>query len=99
MPKFGKFAGQTCAGAQIHITNRQTFNAAQTGFQIIKVLERLSPQDNFWLNRTTTSRKIDILLGENSIYSNAEATLEVFARWDKELETFRKIASKYFLYH
>ena len=98
MPKFGKFSGQTCAGAQIHITNRQTFNAAQTGFQIIKVLEKLSSANEFWLNRNTTSRKIDILLGENSIYSNTETNSEVFARWDKELVTFRKIASKYFLY-
>ena len=99
IPNSGKFAGKTCYGAQVHVTNRRAFNAPQTGFLIVKALEQFAVKNLFWLPRNDKSRKIDILLGENSIYVDSESTPQTFQRWDQELSDFEKTASKYFLYN
>lgn len=47
-PGFQKFAGETCRGAQIHVTSRGDFNAYQTGIDIIQTLIDLYPKQFDW---------------------------------------------------
>jgi uncharacterized protein YbbC (DUF1343 family) len=47
-PTFNKFAGQLCAGAQIHVLERNVYRAFQTGVEIIRCIRRLYPENFAW---------------------------------------------------
>jgi uncharacterized protein YbbC (DUF1343 family) len=47
-PTFNKFAGQICAGAQIHVIDRNRFRPFQTGVEIIRCIRKLYPESFEW---------------------------------------------------
>jgi len=47
-PTFHKFVGELCAGAQLHVTDRDTFRPFQTGIEIIRVIRNLYPDQFEW---------------------------------------------------
>lgn len=47
-PMFDKHAGQTCGGAQFHLTDRAAFRPFQTGMRVIEAARRLAPLDFRW---------------------------------------------------
>jgi uncharacterized protein YbbC (DUF1343 family) len=47
-PTFHKFAGELCAGAQLHIADRDQFQPFATGIGIIRQLRRLYPNSFTW---------------------------------------------------
>jgi uncharacterized protein YbbC (DUF1343 family) len=47
-PTFHKFAGQLCAGAQLHVTDRDTFRPFMTGVEIIKSLRKIYGEQFKW---------------------------------------------------
>jgi uncharacterized protein YbbC (DUF1343 family) len=47
-PTFHKFAGQLCAGAQLHVVNRNSFRPFATGVEIIKRIRKLSGDQFQW---------------------------------------------------
>src|SRR5260370_17567949 len=40
-PTFHKFAGQLCSGAQLHVTDRESFRPFMTGVEIIKRIRKI----------------------------------------------------------
>ncbi len=48
VPTFEKFAQQTCAGAQLHVHDRQTFRSYDTGIAILVAAKKLYPGDFAW---------------------------------------------------
>ncbi len=47
-PTFQKFAGELCAGAQVHVINREQFRAWETAVEIIRRLRRRYPNEFRW---------------------------------------------------
>jgi uncharacterized protein YbbC (DUF1343 family) len=47
-PTFQKFAGELCAGAQLHVTDRDRFQPFATGVEIIRRLRKLYPNSFSW---------------------------------------------------
>ncbi len=47
-PTFHKFAGELCNGAQLHVIDRNVFQAFQTGVEIIRTLRKLYPKQFAW---------------------------------------------------
>lgn len=47
-PGFHKFAGLLCAGAQLHVTDRETFLPFRTGVEIIRQIRALHPDRFQW---------------------------------------------------
>jgi uncharacterized protein YbbC (DUF1343 family) len=47
-PTFHKFAGELCNGAQLHVTDRNTFQPFQTGVEIIRMLRKLYSKQFAW---------------------------------------------------
>ncbi len=47
-PTFHKFAGELCAGAQLHVTDRDQFQPFATGIEIIRRLRKLYPNFFAW---------------------------------------------------
>ncbi|HZR77716.1 MAG TPA: DUF1343 domain-containing protein [Chthoniobacterales bacterium] len=47
-PTFQKFAGELCAGAQIHVLDRNAYRSFQTGIEIIRCVRKLYPESFAW---------------------------------------------------
>jgi uncharacterized protein YbbC (DUF1343 family) len=47
-PSFHKFAGEICAGAQLHVTDRNSFMPYRTGIDIVRTSRRLYPDFFMW---------------------------------------------------
>ena len=66
-PTFHKFAGELCAGAQIHVWDRTSFRPFETGIEIIRRLRKLYPDQFAWkqppYEYETEKLPIEILLG------------------------------------
>ena len=66
-PTFQKFAGELCGGAQIHVTDRDTFRPFQTGVEVIRVIRKSYPDQFEWkqppYEYETKKLPIEILLG------------------------------------
>ena len=66
-PTFQKFAGELCRGAQLHVTDRNTFQPFATAVEIIKRIRRRYPDQFQWkqppYEYETEKLPIDILLG------------------------------------
>ncbi len=67
-PKFQKHADTTCAGLQIHVTDREIYDNLGTSFAIMVELRRLYPEDFAWRAEAYEFVKdrlaIDLLLGD-----------------------------------
>jgi uncharacterized protein YbbC (DUF1343 family) len=48
LPTFQKFAHELCAGAQVHVLDRDSFRPFETGVEIIRCLRRLYPDSFAW---------------------------------------------------
>ena len=66
-PTFQKFAGQLCAGAQIHIVDRNSFPPFETGIEIIRAIRSLYSDQFEWKQPPYEYEReklpIEILLG------------------------------------
>jgi len=66
-PTFHKFVGELCAGAQLHVTDRDTFRPFQTGIEIIRAVRNLYPDQFDWKQPPYEYEReklpIEILLG------------------------------------
>ncbi len=47
-PMFHKFAGRSCGGVQLHVTDRATFRPYATGIALLATARRLAPDDFRW---------------------------------------------------
>lgn len=47
-PTFHKFAGRSCGGVQLHVTDRTTFRPYATGIALLATARRLAPADFRW---------------------------------------------------
>ena len=47
-PTFQKFAGEICAGAQLHVTDRNSFLPFRTGLEIIRTIRRMYHDSFLW---------------------------------------------------
>ena len=66
-PTFQKHAGKLCAGAQIHVTQREKYRPFKTGVAVIKALYDMYPGEFAWkqppYEYETKKLPIDILCG------------------------------------
>jgi uncharacterized protein YbbC (DUF1343 family) len=47
-PTFQKFSGQLCAGAQIHVLERDAYRSFQTGVEIVRCIRKMYPESFAW---------------------------------------------------
>ncbi|MDO8281590.1 MAG: DUF1343 domain-containing protein [Thermodesulfovibrionia bacterium] len=105
-PTFQKHAGKLCGGAQIHVTNKNTFKPFKTGIAILKASHDLYPKQFKWKRPPYEYEKkkmpIDILAGTNRLRKDIEKgiSLENMEKWWKEecISFNRSVRRKYLLY-
>ena len=105
IPQFGKYRDRLCGGAQIYVKDRERFQPFSTGLEIIRTVKRLYPKRFRWRMPPYEFEKkrlpIDILCGNSWIRKALENNRSIpylRMRWEKDLNRFKKMRSKYLLY-
>lgn len=106
IPTFHKWAGETCGGAQIHITDREKFMPFLTGVAVLKKIHDLYPEKFEWkrppYEYEHSRMPIDILCGNDLLRKQIEEAvpLKVMSSWwSSEAREFdRKIRKSLLIY-
>jgi uncharacterized protein YbbC (DUF1343 family) len=95
-PTFNKWAGETCQGVQLHVTDRKAFRSYRTGLSLLQAVRRLHPRDFRWkqppYEYETEKLPIDVLCGTDRVRKALEAgaaPAELEKSWQDELSRFR----------
>ncbi len=104
-PTFQKHAGRTCAGLQLHVTDRAAFRPVRTGLAVLAALRDLSGEAFAWRREpyefVADKPAIDLLFGsdrERLALEAGKSAHEVCREWEAEEEAFRQRRRPYLLY-
>lgn len=86
-------SGSLCAGVEVHVTNRETFEAVLTGWAMLSVVRKLYP-DDVTLNKST----IQVNTGCAYIYANTYTIDQLATIIASDTAKFRLTRAKYLLY-
>ena len=103
VPGFGKLAGQTCEGVQVHITDRTQFRPVTVALEIIVTLRTLYPDDFAWRTpaKSGQSYHFDLLVGTDKVRKAIESSVstnEIVEGWCDEQRAFGAMRAPYLLY-
>lgn len=104
-PTFCEFAGQTCGGVQIHITDRNTFTPVIVGVAMVKTAYDLYGDKFEWRQNAYEyefgKNPFDVVCGTDKIRKAIETGTdlrEIEAGWIDRLNEFKQSRQKYLLY-
>lgn len=76
-PTFNKWAGESCGGVQLHVTNPRTFKSYATGLVLLQTVKRMYPRRFQWkrppYEYETKKMPIDILCGNSMVRRRIES--------------------------
>ena len=99
-PLTSKQSGKTCGGVQLHVTDRDSFDAIRTAIAMIVTGRRLYAGDWAW-REATGPYWIDKLSGDENVrlaIDGGADTDEVIAVWQQDLAEFRATRARHLLY-
>jgi beta-N-acetylhexosaminidase len=101
-PTFWRYKSRRCNGLQVHVTDRNSFDAVTTGLHLLHTLRQVHPE-NFEFNPPTYDEHphFDYLAGTDGlrIDLNAGKTVEdISDEWRGERQKFMDIREKFLLY-
>jgi len=106
-PMFQKCAGQVCGGAQIHVTDRETFRPYETGLWIVKVLHDQMGDAFQWRRApyeyepAANRPAINLLTGTTEFKRIVESGGDLrawVATWDDALRRFLALREEFLIY-
>jgi uncharacterized protein YbbC (DUF1343 family) len=104
-PTFHKFAGQTCGGVQLHVTDRQTFRPVRTSLSLLAAMRELSGNNFAWRTEpyefVADRLAIDLLFGSDRERRGLEAGVpaaQLAQAWEAEEAAFRQRRREFLLY-
>ncbi|MFN8471623.1 MAG: DUF1343 domain-containing protein [Anaerolineae bacterium] len=101
-PTFDKFSGELCRGLQVHVTDRASFRSVETGLHLVAAAQEVAPRDFAWRPALGDDRlHFDLLIGNDWVRQALDAgepVPDVVARWASDLECWRNLRTRYFLY-
>jgi len=95
-PTSSKYAGQTCQGARIVVTDRNIIEPYWSGIQVVDTIYRMHPDKFEW-----KAEHFDRLCGTSAIREaiiNHSDLKELKKSWQPERTAFLKVRSKYLIY-
>lgn len=104
-PTANKWAGKTCKGFQLHVTDPQVFLPYRTSLALLQAFLRLYP-DQFALKQPPYEYEfertpLDLILGDSTLRHQLAAGIdirELESGWQQGIDGFCEIRQKYFLY-
>ena len=104
-PTFQKHAGAMCGGAQLHVTDLETFEPVRAAVGILCAARRLAPNDFAWRNPPYEYEEvlppIDILWGSSELRTGVDSGLEpdeIMSGDPEEIAAFEASIAPYLLY-
>ncbi|MCI0381196.1 MAG: DUF1343 domain-containing protein [Gemmataceae bacterium] len=104
-PTFQKFAGQSCGGVQLHVTDRDAFRPVRTGLCILAALRELCAPHFDWRREpyefVSDRLAIDLLFGsprERLALEAGESPQAIALQWEPDEGTFLKRRQCWLLY-
>jgi uncharacterized protein YbbC (DUF1343 family) len=104
-PTFHKFAGQTCGGLHVHVTDREAFRPVQTGLAVLAALRERAGRRFDWRREpyefVSNRLAIDLLFGsdrERLALDAGESPHAITRAWEAEEEAFRRRRRPFLLY-
>ncbi|MBV9240421.1 MAG: DUF1343 domain-containing protein [Acidobacteria bacterium] len=104
-PTFCEFAGETCGGVQMHVTDREAFRPVITGIAMVKSAREMYPDQFQWRQSAYEyvfdKNPFDVVCGTDKVRKALEAgdTIEdLEASWSDGVVRFRDARSRYLLY-
>ena len=98
-PSFSKHSGVACAGVQLHVANRDDFEAIRTA--VAMIITARSLYDDFAWRESAPPYWIDRLSGNEQVRLAIDAGAgvdDVVAVWQEELADFRALRAEHLLY-
>ena len=93
--------GEELKGVQIHITDYKTVNLTEIQFYFLEIAHKLNSEIDLFerhkdrismFNKVCGSDSVVNLISKNYKYSDVKAF------WEKDIESFRELSKKYYLY-
>jgi uncharacterized protein YbbC (DUF1343 family) len=104
-PTFHKFAGQTCGGVQVHVTDRRSYQPVRTSLALLAAMRELSGSRFAWRTEpyefVADRPAIDLLFGSDRERLGLEAGVapsQLAQAWEAEEEAFRQRRREFLLY-
>lgn len=104
-PTFHKWAGESCGGVQIHVTDREHFKPFLTGVSILQVCRQIAPDEFKWRTKTyefvSDILAIDLLFGSTDLREAIDQgvdPVELEQMWLPQQESFKKQREPFLLY-
>jgi uncharacterized protein YbbC (DUF1343 family) len=104
-PTFHKFAGQTCGGLQLHVTDREAFQSVRTGLAVLAALRDHSGERFAWRTEpyefVADRPAIDLLFGsdrERLALEGGASPREIARAWEEEEAEFRQRRREFLMY-
>lgn len=103
-PTTSKHQGTLCAGAQVHLLDRNRFQGSTVGLAMLQTIKRLYPAEFEWFTFTkngSTKYFIDFLWGTDAVRHRMDAgegCEDLQAQWKSERADFERIRQPYLLY-
>jgi len=104
-PTFCEFAGETCAGVQIHVTNRNVFTPVIAGIAMVKTAYDMYPDKFQWRQGAYEyefdKNPFDVICGTDKARKQIEegvSVKEIESAWAGGLREFGKARKPYLIY-
>lgn len=104
-PTFCEFAGESCGGVQLHITDRDAFKPVITGIAMVKTAHDMYPDHFQWRQNAYEyefdKNPFDVVCGTGKIRNAIESgsSLDsIEGVWKDDLANFRSARSQYLIY-
>jgi uncharacterized protein YbbC (DUF1343 family) len=104
-PTFHKHAKQSCAGCQVHVRDRWTFRAVETGVTLIEAFRAVSPGQFAWkpppYEYEFEQMPIDCLAGSSALREQIDGGVsapEIARSWTSDVDAFFQTRQKFLLY-
>jgi len=95
VPSFSKYAGEVCAGVQVHVLDRAAFEPVRTGVHILAAIRELRPDRFQWIGASEQSSggrvHIDLLVGTDELRRTIDSGGDIeglLERWDLDAARF-----------
>jgi uncharacterized protein YbbC (DUF1343 family) len=105
-PEFGKHGGEVCAGVELHLTDRRSFEPVAFGLQLLKTIHDLHPNDFRWrpdpYEFVGDVPALDVLTGSSSAREAIENGRELeplLESWQQSVADFENRLDGILLYH
>jgi len=105
IPTFSEFAGESCGGVQIHVTDREAFTPVIVGIAMVKTAYDMYRDKFEWRQNAYEyvfdKNPMDVVCGTDKIRKQIEAGVslsEIEVGWTSGLASFREARKPYMIY-